>query len=248
MFWTCRECGVGVRVRIEAVWPGVKPTQGRQMDSGTTQHRDSCSEERRHPHTHGPRSKATKQMPQMQPHCPWGESQLDNGTTWTSGQTDGNTRGRDRHRACGTNRPKPEEHKDQMTLNMHSRDTKTAGNTSQTWPHFCHRPPSTEPRSAVPTPWTMEKPSGDPAASPSPSAVATPCPHHKYQKQKQPLPLPGPPPPGIRGEDSKGGGGQRMMSWAPSVWGYPVEDARVPPVWDSFTTLWTERDSRDHSI
>ena len=130
---------------------------------------------------------------------------------------------------------KPEEHKDRMTLDMHSRDTKTAGNTSQTLPHFCHGPPSRGPRSAVPPPLTMEEPSGDPAASPSPSAVVTPCPQHKYQKQKQPLPLPGPPPPGIRGADSKGGGGQGMMFWAPLGLGVPtVEDARVPPIRDSF--------------
>ena len=45
-----RECGLG--------WG---PTWDRQMDSGTTQHRDSCLEEQRHPHMHGPRSKATKQ-------------------------------------------------------------------------------------------------------------------------------------------------------------------------------------------
>lgn len=63
----------------------------------------TAAQRNRDTHTHmGPEAE-TKQMPQMQPHCPWGESQLDNGTTWTSGQTDGNTRGRDRHRACGTN-------------------------------------------------------------------------------------------------------------------------------------------------
>lgn len=45
-----RECGLG--------WD---PTWDRQMDSGTTQHRDSCLEEQRHPHMHWPRSKATKQ-------------------------------------------------------------------------------------------------------------------------------------------------------------------------------------------
>lgn len=46
-----RECGLG--------W-GL--TQDRQMDSGTTQHRDCCLEKQRHPHMHGPRSKVTKQM------------------------------------------------------------------------------------------------------------------------------------------------------------------------------------------
>ena len=94
--------GVGVRVRMEAVWPGVKPAQGRQMDQAQP-NTGAAAQRNRHPHTHGPRSKAAKQMPQMQQHCPWGESQLDNGTTWTSGQTDGNTRGRGRHRARGTN-------------------------------------------------------------------------------------------------------------------------------------------------
>lgn len=146
-------------------------------------------------------------------------------------------------------RLKPEEHKDRMTLDMHSRDTKTAGNTSQTLPHFCHSPPSVGSRSAMPPPLIMEEPGGDSAASASPSEVVTPCPHHKYQKQKRPLPLPGPPPPGIRGEDSKGGGGQGVMFWLSLGLGVPtVEDARVPPIWDSFPRSLDGKSRRDHSI
>ena len=50
--------------------------------------------------THAPAQKKSDktEMPQMQPQCLQGDSPLDNGTTWTSGQTDGST---DWHRAWG---------------------------------------------------------------------------------------------------------------------------------------------------
>lgn len=63
-FWSHGECRMG-RV-FELGWRecglGWDLTQDRQMDSGTTQHRDHCLEKQRHPHMHGPRSKVTKQM------------------------------------------------------------------------------------------------------------------------------------------------------------------------------------------
>lgn len=59
-FWSHGECRV-----FELGWQecglGWDLTQDRQMDSGTTQHRDCCLKQR-HPHMHGPRSKVTKQM------------------------------------------------------------------------------------------------------------------------------------------------------------------------------------------
>lgn len=59
-FWSHGECRV-----FELGWQecglGWDLTQDRQMDSGTTQHRDRCLKQR-HPHMHGPRSKVTKQM------------------------------------------------------------------------------------------------------------------------------------------------------------------------------------------
>lgn len=95
----------------------------------------------------------------------------------------------------------------------------------------------------------MEELGGDPTVLPSPSAVVTPCPHHKYQKQKRPLPLPGPPPPGIRGEASKGGGGQGLVYWAPLSLGIPtVEDPRVLPIQELLPSPWTERDRRGPSL
>lgn len=73
----------------------------------------------------------------------------------------------------------------------------------------------------------------------TPSAVVTPCPHHKYQKQKQPLPLPGPLRPVIRGDDSKGGGDQELVSRAPLGLGVPaMEDPRILPTQELLSLLY----------
>lgn len=124
-----------------------------------------------------------------------------------------------------------EGYKGRMTLNMHSGDTKTAGNRSRTLPHFCCSPLLGSPDQHCSLPGLWRSRVGILPRRPSPSAVLTPCPHHKYQKQKRPLPLPGPPPPGIRGEDSKGGGGQGLVPRVPLGSGFPtVEDLSILPI------------------
>lgn len=81
-----------------------------------TESRDS------HKHT-GSEAMRQNRCPRCSHTVPRGKSQLGNGATWNSGQTDGNTHGTDRQGA-NTGRLNHQDHKDWMTDTQHAqRDT-----------------------------------------------------------------------------------------------------------------------------